>query len=124
MMPMISALNSGVIRRLAVPLALASALLAGCGSAGYYAQSVRGHLALMAAARPIDELLADPVTPADLKARRAIGRLSSCADGDRDTDVRHGVMSFPVVVVPTVAQPSAPDLRTVHGGSRRRASGR
>ena len=47
MMPMTSALNSGVIRRLAVPLVLASALLAGCGSAGYYAQSVRGHLALM-----------------------------------------------------------------------------
>ena len=74
MMPMTSALNSGVIRRLAVPLVLASALLAGCGSAGYYAQSVRGHLALMAAARPIDELLADPVTPADLKARLALAR--------------------------------------------------
>ena len=74
MMPMTSALNSGVIRRLAVPLALASALLAGCGSAGYYAQSVRGHLALMAAARPVGDLLADPATPPDLKARLALAR--------------------------------------------------
>ena len=74
MMPMTSALNSGVIRRLAVPLVLASALLAGCGSAGYYAQSVRGHLALMAAARPVGDLLADPATPPDLKARLALAR--------------------------------------------------
>ena len=44
-----------------------AALLGGCGTAGYYWQSVHGHLALMAAARPIDELLADPATHAALE---------------------------------------------------------
>ena len=51
-----------------------AALLGGCGTAGYYWQSVHGHLALMAAARPIDELLADPATHADLRARLALAR--------------------------------------------------
>ena len=49
-------------------------VLAGCGHAGYYAQSIQGHLALMQAARPVDALLADPATPADLKARLALAR--------------------------------------------------
>ncbi|MFT3778230.1 MAG: aminopeptidase [Ottowia sp.] len=53
---------------------LAAATLSGCTSAAYYGQSVQGHLALMNAARPVDELLADPATPADLKARLALAR--------------------------------------------------
>ena len=60
------------MKRLAV-LALAAAL-GGCTPVAYYAQSVQGHLALMGAARPIDELLADAATPADLKARLALAR--------------------------------------------------
>ena len=54
---------------LAVPVALG-----GCTPVSYYAQSVQGHLALMNAARPIDELLADPATPADLKTRLELAR--------------------------------------------------
>ncbi|RXM15626.1 aminopeptidase, partial [Citrobacter sp. AAK_AS5] len=50
------------------------AALAGCGSAGYYWQSVHGHLALMQAARPVNVLLADPAVAADLKARLALAR--------------------------------------------------
>jgi len=45
------------------------ALAAGCSSFGYYAQAARGHLAVLAAARPIDEVLADPATDAALKER-------------------------------------------------------
>jgi predicted aminopeptidase len=45
------------------------ALAAGCSSYGYYAQAARGHLAVMAAARPIDEVLADAATNAALKER-------------------------------------------------------
>ena len=59
--------------RLAV-LAPVLTLLAGCGSAGYYWQSVHGHLSLMQAARPVDELLADPAVAGDLKARLALAR--------------------------------------------------
>ncbi|MBL0719124.1 aminopeptidase [Piscinibacter sp. Jin2] len=51
-------------------LLLASLLaLAGCETAGYYAQSIGGHLALLRAARPVPELLADPATPAELRER-------------------------------------------------------
>ena len=61
-------------RRAAVGALLAAAALTGCTSAAYYGQSVQGHLALMGAARPIDELLADPATPPDLKARLMLAR--------------------------------------------------
>ncbi len=59
-----------VLRWAAALLAvLALAALSACGSAGYYWQSVHGHLALMQAARPINELLADPAVADDLKPR-------------------------------------------------------
>ena len=50
-------------------LLLVAALLAGCSTIDYYAQAVQGHLALMRAARPIDDWLRDPATPAALKAQ-------------------------------------------------------
>lgn len=57
-----------------LPLLLSAALLAGCGTAGYYAQAIGGQLALMQAARPIDDWLRDPATPAPLKARLALAQ--------------------------------------------------
>jgi predicted aminopeptidase len=49
------------------------AATSGCASsldgAGYYWQSIKGHLQLMQAARPIDDWLADPSTSAALRAR-------------------------------------------------------
>ncbi|MEY3253339.1 MAG: hypothetical protein RL227_2312, partial [Pseudomonadota bacterium] len=51
-------------------LALAvAALLAGCGTVGYYAQAVNGHMELMQRARPVAEVVADPATPAPLRER-------------------------------------------------------
>jgi predicted aminopeptidase len=47
---------------------------AGCSTVGYYAQSVRGHFAMLHAARPIDEVLADPATDAKLRAKLARAR--------------------------------------------------
>ena len=44
-------------------------LTSGCGTAGYYAQSVGGHLALVRAARPVSEWLNDADTSAALKER-------------------------------------------------------
>jgi predicted aminopeptidase len=49
--------------------AVAVAGLAGCGSVGYLAQSVGGHLSLMNAARPVQDWLDDPQTPAPLRER-------------------------------------------------------
>jgi predicted aminopeptidase len=48
---------------------LAALLVAGCESLSYYSQAIGGHFHLLAAARPIDDWLADPATPADLKTR-------------------------------------------------------
>lgn len=67
-------------RSAAALLLCAAALLAlpGCTSRltgpGYYWQSVTGHLALMNAARPIDDWLQDPATPAPLRARLQTAR--------------------------------------------------
>ncbi|WP_423753310.1 aminopeptidase [Candidatus Accumulibacter phosphatis] len=52
-----------------VLLPLLAALLLGCGNAGYYAQAVGGHLAVMRATTPIDALLHDPADDPRLKSR-------------------------------------------------------
>ena len=49
-------------------------LTSGCSSLGYYAQSVRGHLDLVASARPVAEWQADAATPPALKARLALSQ--------------------------------------------------
>ena len=43
-------------------------VLGGCGL-GYYAQSVGGHVDLMQRARPVEQWVADPTTPASLRER-------------------------------------------------------
>jgi predicted aminopeptidase len=46
-----------------------AALLAGCETVSYYSQAIGGHLKLVSAARPLDDWLTDPGTPADLRGR-------------------------------------------------------
>jgi predicted aminopeptidase len=53
---------------------LALVLLCGCADTRYYWQSVAGHLQVMRAAKPVDEWLADPQTPAALKQRLNLAR--------------------------------------------------
>lgn len=53
----------------AAALVAAISATAGCASIGYYSQAVHGHLQIMAAREPIDELLAGPATPSQLKAK-------------------------------------------------------
>jgi len=49
---------------------LATALAgAGCAAVPYYSQALTGELALLSAARPIPDWLADPATPAELRDR-------------------------------------------------------
>ncbi len=50
----------------------AACLTVGCGTMGYYAQSVGGHLDLLARAKPIDELTAAESTPTPLRERLAL----------------------------------------------------
>jgi len=49
--------------------ALLVGLLAGCTTVGYYNQAAKGHLSLMASARPISDWVEDPSTPEKLRER-------------------------------------------------------
>ena len=53
---------------------LLAAVLTGCADTRYAAQSAGGHLQLMAAARPIDDWLADPQTPDALRQRLSLAQ--------------------------------------------------
>jgi predicted aminopeptidase len=49
-------------------------LLAGCDTVAYYKQAIGGHMGIVSAARPVDEWLADPVTPQPLRERLVLAR--------------------------------------------------
>ena len=46
----------------------------GCADLGYYRQTVAGHMDLMTRAKPVDDWLADPGTPARLQQRLALSQ--------------------------------------------------
>lgn len=50
-------------------IAILYLLLCGCTGIGYYGQAASGHMKIMHAARPIQELLQDPATSAGLKEK-------------------------------------------------------
>lgn len=50
-------------------LLLLAGLLQGCGSLGYYSQSISGHLQLMGQRQPIAQLVQNPQTPPELKQK-------------------------------------------------------
>ncbi|MEP6609857.1 MAG: aminopeptidase [Burkholderiaceae bacterium] len=50
-------------------LAAGVALIAGCSTVGYYVQSIHGHFAMLHAARPIHDIVADPAVEEPLKQR-------------------------------------------------------
>lgn len=70
--------GAGTARAARLALAAGAAvLLGGCSSLdglGYYRQSVAGHLELLRVARPVQQVLADPATPASLRARLALSQ--------------------------------------------------
>ena len=50
-------------------VAAAALPLAGCSAVPYYSQAISGEIALLAAARPVEDWIADPATPAELRQR-------------------------------------------------------
>src|SRR6185436_15390308 len=54
---------------LRIAAALAAAVLCGCETLGYYAQAIGGQLDLMARAKPVAAVIADPATAPALKQR-------------------------------------------------------
>ena len=59
-------------------LALSALVLSGCETLAYYGQAAGGHLALMASARPVEEIDADPALRERLQSTRE-WRGRSCA---------------------------------------------
>jgi predicted aminopeptidase len=55
-------------------LLAAALLLSGCETLSYYAQAIGGHLNVLAAARPLENWLADPATKPDLRGRLETAR--------------------------------------------------
>ncbi|GIL05656.1 MAG: hypothetical protein AMXMBFR72_39120 [Betaproteobacteria bacterium] len=95
----------------ALALAALAAAGAGCSTFGYYAQAAHGHLSLLAAARPIDDWLADPAAPASLKQRleraRAIRAFASSELGlpDNRSYTAYADLKRPAVVWNVFAAP-------------------
>lgn len=97
-------------------VAAAAAVLttSGCSTLAYYAQSVNGHLALVQAARPVPEWLADPQTPAPLKQRLELSQrirdfaVSELKEPDnasyrRYADLKRGAAVWNVVAAPELS---------------------
>ncbi len=90
---------------------VAALLLSGCATTGYYWQSVSGHMQMLNAARPVAEVLNDPQTPAELKARLALSqrirsyaaaqlKLPDNASYKRYADLQRSAVVFNVVAAP------------------------
>lgn len=97
---------------LARPITVMSMLLlSGCTTVGYYWQSVSGHMQMLSAALPVAEVLADPQTPAALKARLELSqrirsfaatdlKLPDSASYKRYADLRRSAVVWNVVAAP------------------------
>ncbi|MFO1217701.1 MAG: aminopeptidase [Burkholderiaceae bacterium] len=89
-------------------------LLVGCGSLGYYAQSVGGHLGVMRAARPVADWIDDAGTPAELRERLALSQrmrefavrelhLPDNASYRRYADLKRSAVVWNVVATPELS---------------------
>lgn len=97
----------------ALPLLLLLLLpLAGCSTAGYYAQAVSGHLGLMAAREPIEEVIADPATPAAVRERLELAQaarhfaVTELGLPDNGSYTRYVQLDRPAVVYNVYAAPA------------------
>ena len=96
--------------RLVAVVALALAM-DGCSSVGYYAQAARGQWSLLAAARPIDEWLADPNASDELKERLRLARRirefasRELAEPDNRSYTRYADLKRPAAVWNVFATP-------------------
>ncbi|WP_242616981.1 aminopeptidase [Rivibacter subsaxonicus] len=96
-------------------LALAAGLGGGAQAVeldpSYLAQSIGGHWQLMRAARPVDELLADPATPAELRQRLELSQrmrdfaVEELALPDNASYRRYAALDRPAAVWNVVAAP-------------------
>ncbi len=94
-----------------LPALLLPLLLGGCATLGYYGQAIRGHVDLLARARPVDSVIRDPATPPALRARleqvRAARDFASRELGlpDNDSYRRYADLDRPYAVWNVFATP-------------------
>jgi predicted aminopeptidase len=109
-----SAPRSRPSRHAALALALVAALLlGGCssGTLGYVAAQAQGHLALMAAARPVDDWLADAATADELRTRLELAQrirrfaVDALKLPDNRSYTRYADLKRPAVLWNVVAAP-------------------
>ncbi len=101
------------LRRSVLALALLTAmpLLTACADAGYYLQSISGHLSLLNRAHPVADWLADPATPPALRKQLELAeRIRAFAVSDLDLPDnasyhRYAALERPAVVWNVVAAP-------------------
>jgi predicted aminopeptidase len=95
----------------AILLLLGALTMAGCSPIGYYVQAARGQWGLLAAARPIDDWLADPSAPESLKQRLQLARrmrefaTRELAEPDNRSYTRYADLKRPAVVWNVFATP-------------------
>jgi predicted aminopeptidase len=88
--------------------------LSSCAELSYYWQSVNGHVAIIQAARPVDDWLADTQTPEKLKAKLALTqkirnfaavelKLPDNASYKRYADLKRKAVVWNVVAAPTLS---------------------
>lgn len=92
-------------------LLLASLSLAGCGTLAYYGQAVSGHLGLMNARVPIEDVIADPATPTAVRERLQVAlaarefAVTELGLPDNDSYTRYVQLDRPAVVYNVFAAP-------------------
>ncbi len=86
-------------------------LASGCGTVGYYARAVTGHLELLQAARPVPRWLDDPATSSALKERLALSQrirdfaVAELGEPDNASYRRYADLLRPAAVWNVVAAP-------------------
>lgn len=86
-------------------------MLSGCTTFGYYTQAVTGHLSLMMGGEPVQALVRNPDTPADLRQRLATAEAARTFAAERlalpvgDAFTDYVALDRPWVMVNVVATP-------------------
>ncbi|MEO6277411.1 aminopeptidase [Roseateles sp.] len=92
-------------------LSIALLSLSGCSAVGHWTQAAGGHLGIVRAAKPVDDWLADPATPADLAERLRLSQqmrdfaISHLALPDNNSYRRYADLGRPAAVWNVIAAP-------------------
>ena len=106
-----ASMNRSFVAIIFVAIAFLQSVPASAQGLGYYWQSVTGHIAVLNAARPVQEWIDDPQTPAPLKARLELAQrmrafavselhLPSNASYQRYADIKRSAVVWNVVAAP------------------------